>query len=173
MEDPLIKIGKITRPHGIGSGLRVMPLTQDLEHFLPGKSMFVALPDGEPRECIICQLKTVKNDLIVFLEGLSNRNDAEPYRGGYFLLPRSRLVPPEEGAYFVFDLEGLEVVTMAEEPVGTLTRVISSGPQDLYEITVPGRKNPCLVPACRQFVRKVDIAGGKVYIDPVEGLLEI
>ena len=173
MDDPLIKIGKITKPHGLTAGLRVQMLTGDPEHFQPGSELLVEIPGQKPEECTVTKLKAVKKVLIVFIEGLEDYDEAQKYRKGHFLLPRSRLIPPEENEYFVFDLMGMKVVTSDGQEIGTISEVITSGPQDIYEVKVPGRKNAFLIPACRQFVKKVDLKTKTVTIEPMEGLLEI
>ena len=73
--------------------------------------------------------------------------------------------------YFHADLIGLDAVTTAGEPLGTVIRVENYGAGDLLEIA-PRRGDTLLVPFTRAIVPEVDLAGGRVVIEPPPGLLD-
>ena len=55
-------------------------------------------------------------------------------------------------------------------PVGALTGVLETGSHDVY--VVQGRDREYLIPAVDEIVREVDLARGRMVIDPPEGLLD-
>jgi len=63
------------------------------------------------------------------------------------------------------------VVTVAGEAVGTVVAVANFGADDLVEVARPGRRS-IYVPFTRAVVPVVDVAGGRIAIDPPEGLLD-
>ena len=77
---------------------------------------------------------------------------------------------PDEN--FIVDLIGLKVVTEDGEPFGTLTDVIKTGANDVYEVkTAEGKE--VLFPAIRECIRNVDLEAGVVTVHIMDGLLDL
>lgn len=70
------------------------------------------------------------------------------------------------------DLVGLTVVTTGGEQVGTVTGLQLGAAQDLLVLRLTGG-GTAYVPFVSALVPEVDVAGGRVVIDPPEGLLEL
>jgi len=67
------------------------------------------------------------------------------------------------------------VVTVSGELVGTVTDVLHTG-QDLLAVTPPpgtSRQAEVLVPFVAAIAVEVDLAGGRLVIDPPPGLLDL
>ena len=77
---------------------------------------------------------------------------------------------PDEN--FIVDLIGLSVVTDEGEELGTLTDVILTGANDVYEVTT-ARGKKILLPAIKQCVLSVDLDEGKVLVHVMDGLLDL
>jgi 16S rRNA processing protein RimM len=103
--------------------------------------------------------------LIVAVEGISDRSDAERLNGVELSVPRDRL--PETGAddFYHADLIGLAAVTPIGEPLGTVVSVQNHGAGDLLEIAPPVGA-AILVPFTKANVPVVDVEGGRVVVDP-------
>jgi hypothetical protein len=71
------------------------------------------------------------------------------------------LPPTEEGEYYAFQLVGLEVEEEGGETLGRVTEIASGPANDVLELDT-GLALP-LVDAC---VRKVDLAGGRILVQP-------
>jgi 16S rRNA processing protein RimM len=70
------------------------------------------------------------------------------------------------------ELIGLAAVTTGGEPVGEVTQVLHHG-QDLLVIQPPGPgRDEVLVPFVTAIVPEVDLAGGRLVIDPPPGLID-
>jgi 16S rRNA processing protein RimM len=109
--------------------------------------------------------------LIVRFKGIDDRSAAEALTGTDLSVPRDRLPPPEDDDYYHADLIGLEAVSVSGEPIGTVIAVPNYGAGDLIEVAPP-RGEPVLIPFTRAAVPEVDIAGGRIVVDPPPGLLE-
>jgi len=79
-----------------------------------------------------------------------------------------------------YELIGLDVLTVAGEPVGVVADVLHQG-QDLLVIqpsgspsAAPGpERDPILVPFVAAIVPEVDVKAGRLIIDPPAGLLDL
>ncbi len=86
-------------------------------------------------------------------------------------IKREDLRELDEDEYFIFDLIGLEAVDTGGAHIGRVTDVLQNTAQDLYEIEDDsGRKH--LVPAVYEIVTDIDIKGGKMVINKIEGLFD-
>lgn len=164
-----VRIGQIVAPQGVHGDVRVYPLTDFPERWRKLRSVYVG-DEAAPRSVSLRGF--VKGDMPVLrLEGVADRSAAEALRGRYLSVPQSAVhaLPPD--TYYLWQLQGLAVVDPAGEPLGTVADVEPSPANDLLVVQLPdGRR--CLVPAVREFVLQVDLAGGRVVLRPIPGLLE-
>jgi 16S rRNA processing protein RimM len=83
------------------------------------------------------------------------------------------VAPPEEpDEYHDHQLVGLAAVNPAGEPLGTVTGVDHAPASDLLMLRRPDGRT-ALVPFVKALVPQVDLAAGRVVIDPPAGLLEL
>jgi 16S rRNA processing protein RimM len=168
LEPDLIKIGQITAPHGVRGEVRVYPLTDFPERFATLRRALLG-PDARP---VGIRFKgTIRNLIILALDGVTDRNEAEKLRQQYLMVPKSEVHPLPADTYYHFDLIGLKVVDPDGNPLGRLVEVEYGGVQDLFVIERESGKR-YMVPAVRAFVREVNLAEGKMVIQPIPGLLE-
>jgi 16S rRNA processing protein RimM len=104
----------------------------------------------------------------VRIEGTADRTGAEGWAGAEVLAYREDLGEPEEGRIYWVDLEGLPVVTVTGEVVGKVTGLFETGAVDVLVVTGP--RGERLVPLAPYV--EVDRAGGRIVVDPPEGLLD-
>ena len=165
----LVKIGQITSPQGIRGEVRVFPLTDFPERF---KTLRTALIGPDARPVGVRFKGLLKNLVILEIDGVSDRDQAEKLRLQYLQVPKTEVHPLPEGHYYVFDLVGLDVVDPEGKPLGKLVAVDAASPaHDLYVVeTAPGKRY--MVPAVKEFVKEISLERGVVVIAPVPGLLE-
>ncbi|TWP35568.1 ribosome maturation factor RimM [Leekyejoonella antrihumi] len=99
-----------------------------------------------------------------------DREGAEALRGTTLLAPADAV--EEDDAWYESDLLGLTVVTVDGAIVGQVSGLQDRPAQDLLEVTLVGG-GTAYVPFVEQIVPEVDVAGGRVVIDPPPGLLEL
>jgi 16S rRNA processing protein RimM len=118
--------------------------------------------------------------LLVRFDGLADRTRAEELAGALLLVDSAAVGTPEDPDEFNdHDLIGLVAVTVAGDRVGTVTDVLHHG-QDLLVISAAGDAGAgagagtgeTLVPFVRAIVPDVDIAAGRLVLDPPPGLLD-
>ena len=159
------KIGKIVGAFGIRGEVKVYPYTDRPERF---RELETVLAGDE--EFRVRGVRYQKNLVLLRLEGVEDRNQAEALRNRYLTIDREHLRELDEDEYFVFDLIGLEAVDTEGKHIGRVTDVIQNSAQDLYEIEVDSG-NRYLVPAVYEIVADIDINSGIMTIKPIPGLL--
>jgi 16S rRNA processing protein RimM len=167
----LTLVARIGAAHGIRGEVRVKAFTQttaDIAAYGP-----LASADGRVFEIRASRpaAGTSPDMLVVQFSGVSTRNAAEALNGLELFVPRERLGEPDADEYFHADLIGLRAETTAGAALGTVIRVENYGAGDLLEIA-PRRGETLLVPFTKAIVPEVDLAGGRVVVDPPPGLLD-
>jgi 16S rRNA processing protein RimM len=112
-----------------------------------------------------------KGVVIARLSGVVDRNQAEALRGLRLYLPRSALPPPDAEEYYHADLIGLEAVLGDGTPVGRVRAIHDFGAGDTLELARPDAP-PIMVPFTRAIVPNVELAAGRLVLDPPPGLLD-
>jgi 16S rRNA processing protein RimM len=112
---------------------------------------------------------------ITRVEGVADRTAAEALRGTTLWVDRAALPPAEdEDTFYHADLIGLRADRADGTPFGTVRAVHDFGAGEMLEIAgVEGvAGGTVMMPFTRAAVPVVDVAGGKVVVDPPLGLLE-
>jgi 16S rRNA processing protein RimM len=170
-------VGRVGRPHGIRGELSVQVHTDDPEIRFAAGSVLATEPAARG-PLTVSASRWHSGRLLVRFAGYADRNQAEELRGTFLCIDSAEVAPaadPEE--FHDHELVGLEVLTLAGEPVGVVTDVLHQG-QDLLVVqpgerrggTMPGE---ILVPFVAAIVPEVDVAAGRLVIDPPPGLLDL
>ena len=113
-----------------------------------------------------------KGQLLLKLEGVESANDAEALRGYWVLVPLENAHKLPRGAYYIYQIVGLEVFTEAGDLLGNVADVLTTSANDVYVVKGPGVREPSgelLVPVVKQVVKRVDPDHGRIVIaDPRE-----
>ena len=163
-----VLLAEIGAAHGVRGEVRVKSHTADPEAFQDYGPLF----DAAGRRFVVKRARPLKDDmLVVAFEGIEDRTAAERLNRTKLHVDRSALPEPEDSDEFYHtDLLGLDVVTDAGDPVGTIVAVPNFGSDDLLEVARPGLRS-VYVPFTRAVVPVVDVAARRVVIVPPDGLL--
>ncbi len=165
-----VVVARIGAAHGIKGEVRVASFTADpldVAAYSP-----LTGPDGRTFKIASARpLAATPTTLIVRFEGIGDRNAAETLNGIELSVPRAALGQPDEDEFFHADLIGLAAVLRDGSAVGTIIAVQNYGAGDLIEVAPP-RGNTILIPFTAAAVPEVDVAGGRVVVDPPPGLIE-
>lgn len=110
--------------------------------------------------------RLAKGDVVVAsIKGVGDRNAAEALKGTELYVARDALPQPDDGEFYYTDLVGLKVVTTTGQELGEISAVHNYGAGDMLEVkTASGRS--AMVPFTDDAVPDVDIAGGRVVVEP-------
>jgi len=163
-----VVMGIITAAHGIRGEVKIKSfaeIPEDIAAYGP-----LLLDDG-PEEVEILRLRPAKGQFIARLKGIEDRNAAERLKGRKLKLPRQRLPEPEEeDAFYYEDLVGLKALRPDGSDAGEVVAVHDFGAGDLLEIRPAGAHATYYLPFTREMAPEVDIAGGRIVINPPEEL---
>ncbi|WP_367565628.1 ribosome maturation factor RimM [Lacrimispora sp.] len=166
----LLRVGVISSTHGVKGEVKVYSTTDDINRFKTLKK--VILDTGrEHMELEIQNVKFFKNMAILKFKGYDSIEDIEKYKGKDLLVTRDQAVKLGPDENFIADLIGLTVVTEDGEEFGTLTDVIKTGANDVYEVKTKSGKE-VLLPAIKECVLSVDLETGIVKVHIMDGLLD-
>lgn len=164
-----IRLGKITSAHGIQGEVKIALYLDDAEFLREHKRVWL---EARPRrELVVTRLRATANQLILRFEGIEDRTTAEGLRGRELSIPLGWLPPLEEGEYYVAQIVGLAVRTVAGEPLGTVAEVLFTGANEVYVVR-DGPHGEVLIPAIASVVQAVDLDAGTITVDLPEGLIE-
>ena len=162
--DGRVVIGKAGAPHGLRGEVRVIPLTDFPERFESLREVFI----GE-RVFHVEHVHYHRQFVLLTLAECTSREAAAKLTGELLRVAREDAAPLAEGEFYTFDIIGLAVLDMAGERLGEVTNVLKTGSNDVYVVKKPD-SSELLVPALKNVVREIDIAGGFLRVDLQEEL---
>jgi 16S rRNA processing protein RimM len=168
--EELLLAGYIVGAFGIKGQLKLRLISDRPDHLERRvKTLYI----GKQRQ--LYQLKSAfqhkSNLLIITLDGVSTRDDAEALRGSEVSIREQDAAPLAADEYFHHQLHNLQVVTENGESIGTVRDIVETGASDMLVIRRPG-KTDALIPMVRDFIVELDIPAGRIVIRPIEGLLD-
>ncbi len=164
-----ISIGIIAKAHGVKGEVVVVPITDDLQQFEKLKQVSLKDHQREREFIAIERVRILSGRIIIKFENIDDRDSALKLRG-LSVDKRSaecEALPPDE--YYIFDLIGLKVKTTEDVWLGEITDVLSLPANDIY-VVQDGAKE-YLIPAIKDVVKKIDLEGEHILIEPLDGLL--
>jgi 16S rRNA processing protein RimM len=169
--DDLIAIARIARPHGIRGEVVADILTDFPDRFATLEEI-ILMRVGQVLESLKLEHHWFhKGRIVLKFAGYDEVNKAEELRGASLVISRDKLVELAEDEYYVFDLEGCEVFTIAEERLGTVVKVNDYGAAPL--LVVSGENKEYLIPLTHDICPEVDTDNKKIVVNPPEGLLDL
>jgi 16S rRNA processing protein RimM len=153
-----ILVGEIGRPHGVRGLVKLRSFTADPAAI----ASYGPLTDetGQRRFAI-----TLLADGLARVEGVEDRDAAARLTGTALYVDRADLPPPEEDEFYLADLVGLRAETAAGQPLGHVRSVEDNGAGAFLVLDGPPER---FVPFTRACVPVVDVAGGRLTVEPPE-----
>ncbi|HEX2652673.1 MAG TPA: ribosome maturation factor RimM [Xanthobacteraceae bacterium] len=163
-----VLVARIGAPHGVRGEVRLWTFTVDPMAIL-GYGVLCS-QDGTQRFEIEA-VRPGKGFLVARLKNVSDRNAAERLTNLDLYVPRDRLPPSDdEEAFYQADLIGLGVDDLGGHRLGTVIAVHNFGAGDLLDVQFDTGGPSVLVPFTKAIVPLIDIKGGRLVIDPPDGL---
>ncbi|HEY0868448.1 MAG TPA: ribosome maturation factor RimM [Fimbriimonas sp.] len=157
----LIRVGRISGVFGLRGHLKIEPLTDFWERFQEGRELYLK---GKPVK--IETSTTHKGRPLLKLEGVDSATQAEALQFEFLEGLADEEFELEEDEYYTEELVGLRVVTVDGRELGELDEVHRYPAHDVFEV------GGIMIPAVKQFVRNVDIEGGTITVELIEGMEE-
>ena len=166
-------VGRVVKAHGLRGELVIEPRTDHVDaRFTPGVVLSVRgrRVSGAGQLTVIAARRHGER-LLVTVEEITDRDTAEALRTAELTAPPLAEEPDDPDEFHDHQLEGLAVVLADDTPVGTVTDVLHGAGGELLAVRRP-EGGEVLIPFVAAIVTQVDVPGGRLVLDPPEGLLE-
>jgi 16S rRNA processing protein RimM len=163
----LICIGAIAGAHGVRGLVRIKSFTERPE----AVAAYGPVADDRGRSYGIEVKGPAKGGVLAALSGVDDRDAAEALRGQRLYVPREAMPPPEEDEFYHADLIGLTAVHEDGRALGEVVAVHEHGSAPVLEVR-PSAGESRLIPFTREAVPEVDLAGKRLTVTDLPGLLD-
>jgi 16S rRNA processing protein RimM len=169
--DDLSQVGFVFDAYGVAGWVRIRPFSEDADALLKVKTWWLDKP--ALRDVDVQQVKLHGGDVVARLTGVTDRNMAEALKGAAVLVPQSQFPVLSDDEFYWTDLIGLAVENLQGEHLGTVTDMVSNGPQSILRITPAAvadadpetAAQQRLIPFVDAFIIKVDQAAKQITVD--------
>ena len=163
------RIGQIVNTQGLKGEVRVYPYVDDINRFDELENFY--LDKNFNQEFEVERVRYKGNMVIMKIKGVDSVEMAERLKTKNLYVSRENSVDLDEDEFFIADLIGLDVFTVAGEKVGTLKDVLQYSANDVYVVKGDNDKE-YLIPSTLKFVPEINIEEKKMIIDPIKGMLD-
>ncbi len=157
----LVTLGRIVGLFGVRGWVKVYSDTRPPEAILTYSPWRVG-KGAAFRELKLAEGRPHGRGIVVRLEGCTDRDAAAKFVGSEIAVELSRLPPAKSGEYYWAQLEGLKVVNLAGQELGTVSHLFETGSND---VLVVQDKRERLIPYTRDVIRNVDLDAGVLQVD--------
>lgn len=164
-------VGRVVKAHGLRGELIVDPSTDNVERrFATGAVLRVATRGPAPPTVTVRGARPHGDRLLVTFEEVGDRDGAEALRAAVLSADALDETPDDPEEFHDHQLEGLRAELADGTVIGTVTDVAHGAGAELLVLARPDG-GEVLVPFVTAIVPEVDVAGGRLVLDPPDGLL--
>ncbi|MBS0523020.1 MAG: 16S rRNA processing protein RimM [Proteobacteria bacterium] len=158
-----VLLGVVAAPHGVRGLVRIRSFTEDPMAL----AAYGPLSDESgKKEYRVEALSAARGAVLARIEGVADRTAAEALRGLRLYVERQRLPETGEREWYEADLIGLEAIGTDGRDWGKVIAFHDFGAGSMMEVS-----GGVMLPFTDGAVPEIDVAGGKVLVDPPAGLL--
>lgn len=164
--------GKIIKSHGLKGEVKVHSFSGCPENFNNYSAVVLADPDSGVFRSYTVNRSRVQGDIVILLlEGVTNRDDADALAGHQLWLSKGDLPPLARDEYYWFQLEGMRVYTGDGRELGVVTSIFNNRAQDVLVVT--GGEREFLIPVIEGVIQRQDDKKRILVVAPMPGLLDL
>ncbi|WP_291322487.1 ribosome maturation factor RimM [Desulfonatronospira sp.] len=168
----LFVCGKVVKPHGLKGELCIIWYA-DSPLLLQGPDkIFLRLPGKRPVPFRTVGLREHQKRLLLQLDNVSGRDQAEEWRDAEILVDARILPPADEEEIYLHQLLDCRVYLKSGAYIGLVQGFFPQKEGEVWQI-VSEHGREVLFPAEDDFILELDPENRKIVIDPPEGLLDI
>ncbi len=165
------QVGVIASTHGLQGEVNVFPTTEDPSRFKKLKKVTLHTQRGEELELDVVSARFFKKFVIVKFKQFGNINEVEKFRGCELTIQRKDAIQLSPGEYYCADLIGLTIVDEDGNELGTLTEILQTGANDVYEMARKDTDEKVYIPAIKDCIKEINVEDKKIVIHVMPGLL--
>jgi len=167
LDQELIVVGKVLSAHGVRGELKVYSFTEPPANLLDYPN-WILRDSRRHLEVTLSDSRQQGKNLLVFLDGIDDRDQAQQLAHLEICVRRSELPKLDDGEYYWHQLEGLKVIEQNGRLLGRIERMLSTGANDVMRVL------PCegsldqrerLLPYTDGCVQRVDLGAGEMQVE--------
>ena len=163
-----LELGQIVNVKGLKGEVKVNSFTDDNTKFERISKVFIK-QKSNLTGYEIEKVTYNKNQVIIKFKEIDTIEEAEKLRNSYIVVDREIFGELPEGVYYIADLIGLDVYTEANEYLGKVDDIFSTGSNDVYVVKDELGKQK-LLPGIDDVIKKIDLESSKIIVNLIEGL---
>lgn len=168
-----IEVGRVADAWGIKGWFKVLPYSADPEALFSSKRWFL-LPTEKGVKTFsgtaaltVKEVKEHSGSVVASAHEVNDRNAAEALRGSRIFISRASFPAASTDEYYWVDLIGLQVVNRANEDLGTVRDLMSTGAQSVLvmEYEQDGKLCERMIPFVSAYVDDVNLKERRIRVD--------
>ena len=166
----LVAVGTIVGWFGVKGYCKLKAYSDTPDDIADAHTIHVGLSEGATVEVEIEDVIVNQRGLLVKFKGVDSRTAAEQYKNKLLFRPVSELPNLTGNKIYIHDIIGCDVESEEGETLGVVQEVYKMPGHDQWEIK--GKTKTFLLPAVKEFVKKIDKKQRKITIRLIEGLID-
>lgn len=157
-------VGTVVGSHGTDGEVKVLLTTDDPEHLLSIRRVFVG---DEPLARRVLGARLHDRYALMRLKGITTPEAASALRGSPVRIAGSDARPLAPGEFYLYQLIGLTAFDEAGETLGTVADIMETGANDVFIISPPDGGADLLIPNHPEVVLEIDPVAGRLTVRPL------
>lgn len=165
MNERRVLLGRIVGVHGVHGAVKLESFTE------PRLAIFDYMPwllEREPgafEKITEAHGQAQGKGMVATLAGVGDRDAAATWIGARIWIPRDVLPEPEAGECYQTDLEGLKVLNVAGQLLGTVSHLFDNGAHDVLMVRDEAGREHLIPYVVDVYVKSVDLDAGSIVVD--------
>jgi 16S rRNA processing protein RimM len=169
----LVVVARAVRTRGLKGEIVAQLLTDFPERFEKVKRLIAISSTGDQR-FVELEDHWFQNDRVVLkFAGIDTVESAKQLIDHNLAVPETESVSLPENHYYDWELEGCDVRTTTQEPLGKVKRVLRTGGVELLVVANEDETRDYLLPLADSIVLEINPREKYIVVDPPEGLLDL
>jgi len=159
-----VLIGRIVGLYGVQGWLKIESWAEPRMKIFDYQPWLLNTESGSETRIVGAKGRQQGKGMVAQLPGIDDRERAAALIGMDIHVAREQLPPPGKDEYYWVDLEGLEVVTTEDVPLGRVSHLFATGANDVVVVRDGARER--LIPFIQgSYVRSVDMSAKRMVVD--------
>ena len=176
--DDLVELGAVQDAQGLQGQIKIRPHSSDPVALLSSKAIWlsliprrnagidVSLAQASLTLYKVKQAKMHSGTVVMALEGVTDRDQAEALKGARILVARDVFPKAESDSYYWIDLIGCKVINLQSEDLGEVIDINDNGAHGIMAIgNLETKAVKQLVPFVKEVVQNVDLVNKRITLD--------
>lgn len=169
-----VVIGRVVGIHGARGGVRVKAFDGEPESLLRASEVTLGESEEDPKAVSVKVAGAEPGrpgEVRMRFTGFEQRGEASRLRGRLVMVDSGQLERLPDGEYYEYQLVGCRVEAEDGQRIGAVREVWATGGSDV--LVVEGEEGgQHLIPTGGDFLREVDLDGGRIVVEVIPGLLD-